>query len=125
MDLIIKSKQVPEEFFKAYLLYYIKKLYLNLVDFSKFSEIDKEFKINSHKILLLALDSLLVSKVNDSLYIISVNKNIKVNGTGLEIYLNQISYGNLSCKGYPILPEVFKKVKDSIMEIYWRWELGN
>ena len=126
MELLIKTnKEVSKTFFTEYLPLYLKEIYLRRVNLQKFKKINDEFKINSHKIILFALDHLSISHINENEYIISVNKNIKLNGQSLMIYLNNITYGNLNVKGYPILYDIFSEANKHIEDIYWGWGLGD
>lgn len=103
---------------------FLKTQYLKNVNIKHFINIDKEFEIDSNKICLTALNNLSVNQVENYMYIISVNKNIKVNNESIMTYINEITYGNRSVKGYPILNDIFKFTSEHIKYLFGRWKDG-
>ena len=86
---------------------------------------DKDYQINSDKIIKYAIKNLRVSRINKLMYTISVNKNLRVYGKPIMAYINLITYGNLTHKGYPILIQILKYVANNIDSLYERCSYGD
>lgn len=124
MKIIINNTYNIDKFVYNYLPVYIYELFINTVEIERFNTFNKELKLNSFNIISNLLKSLSISKINDTSYDISINKNIKINGQSAETYLNFITYGSRSIKGYPIILNIFKYVANNIEDIYERWLSG-
>lgn len=127
MDIKIEVGQDSERisrFINKVLPKYLLSEFYFRVDKRRILAIDKEFDIDSFNIIKLALENLTISKVNQLMYIISINKNLKINHISIESYINLITYGNRSVKGYPIIREIFKDTSENIEEIWEKWKNG-
>lgn len=122
MKLTINSKNNIDRFIYNYLPTYIYKLFLNTVDVNRLKIFDKELGINSLEMLSYLLRHLIITKIGSETYNIEINKNLKINNVLLEPYLRYITYGSRTLKGYPIIYNIFKVVKENIDIIYKRWE---
>jgi len=125
MKIIINSggKNI-DSFVYTYLPNYINKLFINTLDLNRLNSFNKELNLNSYNLINNLLKSLNISKINNTSYDISINKNIKINGKSALTYLNFITYGNRSIKGYPIVYNIFKIIANNIDSIYEQYERG-
>lgn len=104
---------------------YIYKLYMSRVNLKRFIKIDKDYNINSNLVLEKAIKTLRVTRTNNRMYNISVNKNLRVYGKPIMSYINLITYGNITHKGYPILRDIMKFTAENIDKIYRRCSHGD
>ena len=123
MDIVI-SKDYNETFVKVYLIEYIHDMILDLFDSDKVINLDNEFNIDSEKVFEKVADNLVVNETPSS-YKISINKNIKFNGTNLLRLVNLITYGSRSCRGYTLILDLFRYIKDHLDILYKRWLDGD
>ena len=122
MQLIIKNKDNYEkQFIYNYLPKYIKSLTLNSLDSKKLDNLDINFKINSKQIIEKILNNLNVNETWDS-YVLYINKSKLYNGKNLNSWYNIITFGNRSCKGYPLLDNIIRFIADRIDIIYIKWK---
>jgi len=127
MQITIKTtNSLKNEFF---IYNYLKnkpyQIFLKNVDLNRLRAFDREFNINSFNILRIALTNLLITKNGNSEYSIKINKVIKVQGKDLDYWINLITYGNRTIKGYTILLKIFDYISNNIGLIYKEWEDGH
>lgn len=113
-----------DTFMKMVIPSYLRSRFLKQVDLRRLKYIDKEFDIDSKKIILYALNNLSVDQTTDNVYNIHVNKNLKIDNVSIMSYINEITYGNRTTKGYPILIDIFKYTTDHIYYLFGRWKDG-
>ena len=79
--------------------------------------------INSREVILYACRNLSITKPSKNVYNISINKNLKYKGKSISSWIKLITYGNRDIKGYPVVLNIFRKVKDNISYIYREYKL--
>lgn len=110
-----------DNFIYGYLKDYIYDLFVesvNIVSRLRLKAFDEEFEIDSYEILRKAMASLLITKNGNNQYIIQTNDLIKVGDNYINYYVNLITYGNREIKGYPLILDIFKFIRDNINKIY-------
>ena len=125
-DTIVDNTEDIEEFVYDYLInhmyniidYHLK--YLPLNELRQIEEIDKNFNISSKEIILAAFKKLEVIE-DQSSYIIKFNNSIVYNGLTYNKWINLITYGSLSVKGYSYIINFFNDIAENINEIYTVW----
>jgi len=110
-----------KKFIYKYLPKYINNLVLSSCNKKILSKIDKEFNIDSIKIIKFAMKNIKIELWNSS-YIISIDNTKLYKGKNINKLLNIILMGNRSCKGYRLIYDVFKFIQDYIDFIYSEWE---
>lgn len=100
------------------------KLFNNLFNRMRLSNIDKEFDIDSLNIIRFALKNLIISEQPNS-YSISINKNLKYDHQPIDSLINVITYGNRNCRGYTIVLDIFNYIAKNIDILYKEWLDGS
>lgn len=125
MKLVIYKKN---ELYKDFIYKYLPSLILNIFngsyDLKRLKLIDDEFSIDSMSIIRFSLKNLKVSEQPNS-FTIEIDKNKRYKKENVESLINLVTYGNRSCKGYPIVHDIFKFIADHIDQIYEEWLDGN
>jgi serine/threonine protein kinase len=123
MELVFKKSNKINRPFIAYLLNTIKVLLrLKIIRKSKKLKVLDDYMhdngiipkdLKCKDILIQALSTMVLVNLED-VYIISINKNIKIRGK-YKLYelCKFINYGNLEVSGVPIIIEVFNHIADN------------
>lgn len=122
--IIYNKKNYNKKFIEDYLPELILSTFNGSLNLKKINEIDKEFNIDSISIIRFALSHLKISEQPNS-YVIEIDKNKKYKHKNVESLINLIIYGNRTCRGYPLVYEIFSFVADHIDSLYKEWVDGN
>lgn len=122
--IIYNKKNYNKKFIEDYLPELILSTFNGSLNLKKINEIDKEFDIDSISIIRFALSHLKISEQPNS-YVIEIDKNKKYKRKNVESLINLIIYGNRTCRGYPLVYEIFSFVADHIDSLYKEWVDGN
>ena len=109
--------------FIDYIVDYIGEKVIDTFNNIEVQKIDQEFNINTYQVFKLAVRNLII-KESSTNYTITINKNIRYNGNNLNSLVNMITYGNRTCKGYPLIEKIFNLVHNNIDILYKEWLIG-
>ena len=124
IKIVVGSDSDVKDFVYNYVPKSILKSFIAHANKQKLKLFDEEFGVNSYDALLYALKHLNVVKHKNFTYVIEFNKNLKYNNLSIMYYVNLVTYGNRSIRGYDILPKIFRFNSNNIHALYMRWMLG-
>ena len=117
--------------FCRYLIEYLSEIKINIVDFdakliNKWNDYLKIVfpevtNISIQLILKLFFENQIYYK-EDNNYVLTVDKNIKVDGIPLERIVQTISAGALDIQGLDIIGSIYQEVANIVTNLYYQWE---
>ena len=124
MKLVIYNKEKYHKEFIKYLSKFILDVFNGSINLRKIDLIRDEFGIDVLNIIRFALKNLKITEQPNS-YTIEIDKNKKYKHENVSSLINLITYGNRSCKGYPIVYDIFKFIAENIDRLYEEWLDGS
>ena len=109
--------------FIDYVVNYIQNKVIDTFNNIEAQKINKEFNIDTYQIFKLAAKNLII-KESPTNYTVTINRNVKYKGYNLNSLVNMITYGNRTCKGYPLIEKIFNLVHNNIDILYKEWLIG-
>jgi len=118
----MRIKLIKNDFDRNFVYYYLPKFMYSILNNeliynrSSIHRLDSLLNIDCQEIMLSSFRRLDISYDNDYYY-------IKINQIDLPL-IREITYGNLSCRGYDLVMKIFQLVSDKKYTIYSEWK-GN